>query len=428
MKIGILCHADASGGAARAAYRLMKALQSTPDVNVEMRVGFKTTNENNVRGPNGGFARFLQRAGPSIDSLPLKFGKSYSGGLRSTGIFGTLTAREVNGFDVDVVNLHWMCAGFMSIEEIGKIRKPIVWTMHDMWPFSGSLHYTDDGPNAIWRSGSNERAGENSQWFDFIDGWVWARKRRAWDVASMTFVSPSNWLSHCASESSLLKRGCHTVIPNALDTDIYRPLDKAFARSALRLPLGRPVVTFGALGGSVDPRKGWDLLEAALRIVRERKPDTVCVVYGQSKPTVEPDVGLPIYWLGHVSDDVTLALIYSASDVFALPSRQENLPQAGTEAQACGCPVVAFNTTGMPDVVHDQRTGALVDPFNVTEYAEKIVQILSVADEAETYRLSSRSRAVEKWSNGVVARAYVNVFRKAIEGCSTIDGDVSGVR
>ena len=128
-----------------------------------------------------------------------------------------------------------------------------------------------------------------------------------------------------------------------------------------------------------------------------------------------PQLGLPLHWLGHLSDDVTLSILYSAVDVTVVPSRQENLPQSGTEAQACGCPVVAFNTTGLKDIVEHEQTGYLAEAYKTEDLARGIMWVLEDKDRHSKLSVQARQRAVSLWSHEVVVPQYLEVYGRAID-------------
>jgi glycosyltransferase involved in cell wall biosynthesis len=301
----------------------------------------------------------------------------------------------------------------MSIEDIGRFSKPIVWTLHDMWAFSGTEHYIDDELTARWRTGyfAHNRPS-NHRGLD-VDSWVWHRKRRAWQQP-IHIVTPSQWLADCARTSCLMRDWPIHTIPNTLDTEKFSPQDKTMARKKLGLPEDKHLVLFGSPGDEQNLRKGWDILKLALAQLSTRITNVAGVIFGQSKPVDPPQLGLPLYWMGRLNDEVTVALLYSAVDVVVVPSRQDNLPQTGTEAQTCGCPVVAFNTCGLPSVVIHQETGYLAKCFDSDDLAKGIEWVL--ADTERHARLShqARERAVQLWSPDVVSKQYINVYEQAI--------------
>jgi glycosyltransferase involved in cell wall biosynthesis len=333
----------------------------------------------------------------------------------AAAFFSSGLDKEINAARTQVVNLHWVCGNMLSVKDIGLIRKPLVWTMHDMWPFCGAEHYADDAPGARFEVGYNRanRPFGNSR-LD-VDRWVWKNKCKAWRKP-MHIVTPSSWLAECARRSVLMRDWPITVIANPLDTHVYQPRSKLFARKSFDLPEDKTLIAFGAIGGGLDSRKGFGMLLAALKLVADDNKDFACVVFGQSEPKIVPDIGLPIYWMGHLNDDLSLSLLYSAVDVMVVPSLQENLPQSGTEAQACGCPVVAFNCTGLPDIVEHMVTGYLAEAYSISDLASGINWVVKDNERHAQLSRSARERALNLWSEKVVIPQYMKVYQDAIDG------------
>ncbi|MDB5762850.1 MAG: glycosyl transferase family protein [Herminiimonas sp.] len=412
-RIEIISNADNVGGASRAAYRLYRSLLSE-NIETKMVVREKKTDDCRVYGPStpGEKLRAIMR--PKIGGRLLRLQKSENVNPHSVNILPSNWAGAINGSNIDVVNLHWIGGETISIEDIGRIRKPIVWTLHDMWAFCGSEHVTDDGPDARWRHGysANNRPRQSSG-LD-IDRYIWNRKQRAWKNP-MHIVTPSRWLADCARQSALMKDWPVHVIPNVLDTGIFKPLDRAYSRHILNLPADKKIILFGAMGGGRSFNKGYDLLLDALKYLaaNNRNNNFMCVVFGQSEPEHSPDISFPIQWMGHIGDDATLALLYSAADVMIIPSRQENLPQSGTEAHACGCPVVAFNCTGLPEVVDHHMTGYLARPYEAADMAHGIEWVLGDEARHAGLGLAARKKAENLWSAGTVIPAYLNAYESA---------------
>lgn len=212
------------------------------------------------------------------------------------------------------------------------------------------------------------------------------------------------------------------MIPNPLDTRQFQPWPKDLARDILNLPPSVPLVLFGAIGGSKDPRKGWDLLQPALVFVLNQLPCVQGAIFGQSEPANPPQIGLPLHWLGHFHDDATLALAYSAADVMVVPSRQETFGQTASEAQSCGCPVVAFDCTGLPDVVEHGVTGYLARPYELEDLAKGIRWVLEDPERHARLSAAARERAVRLWSPEVVVPQYLRVYESAIAGGGALRG------
>jgi glycosyltransferase involved in cell wall biosynthesis len=416
MKPLILSYSDSTEGASRAATRLHKALLEN-NIQNRMLVGVKKTDLSTVDTVQGKISQALRVIRPALGAQLMRLQKSANPILHSPAILPSGLVTEINNSESDVLNVHWINKEFLSIEDIGHLGKPIVLTLHDMWAFCGSEHYSSDDINARWRMGyTSDNRPEGHSGVD-IDRWVWKRKLNAWRTP-MHIVTPSHWLAECVKNSVIMRDWPVTVIPNPLDTQQYQPWPKAMARTLLGLPTTAPLVLFGALGGGLDPRKGWDLLQAALEQIAIEKPDVHCIILGQSEPVQSPRLGLPLHWLGHLNDDVTLSLVYSAVDVTVVPSRQENLPQSGTEAQACGCPVVAFNTTGLQDLVEHQQTGYLADAYNCEDLANGIMWILEEKERHSRLSAQARQRAVSLWSHGVVVPQYLEAYRRAIDAAN----------
>lgn len=415
MKVRQIAYSDAYDGASRAAGRLRNALIHS-GLTCTAMVRVKWGDEASVLGPNG-------LTGKLFDRVRLPLGKKLLNKLsavhydyHSANLLPSRLASVLNESDVDVVNLHWVGGETLSIEDIGRLRKPLVWTLHDMWPFCGTEHYAPDDIGARWRTGyqRSERLPGDSG-LD-MDRWVWRRKRAAWKHP-MQIVAPSSWLAACARESALFRNWPITVIPNVLDTARFQPLEQAFCRRALGLPSEGRIVLFGAMGGGRDSRKGFELLLEALSHLGKRyvNPEIMCVVFGGHAQAVAPAMPFPVRWIGQLNDDFTLALLYNAADVMVVPSRQENLPQTATEPQACGCPVVAFDCTGFRDVVVHRETGYLARAFDTEEMAEGLHWILENADLRNKMGGAARARALSHWTPEIVVPKYLRVFQDAID-------------
>jgi glycosyltransferase involved in cell wall biosynthesis len=410
LKVIQLNHSDINGGAARAAYRIHHALLASSGIDSVMYVNSAIAGDWTVSGLNSKMEKAFAKVRPTLGGLANLTMKTGNPIIHSPALFRSNWPEKLNVSNADVVHMHWVAGEMLSIADIGRITKPLVWTLHDMWAFCGAEHYTEE---FRWREGymkHNRPAYESG--FD-LNRWVWERKRKHW-LKPMQIVTPSCWLAQCVQESALMKGWPVTIIPNALDTDRWVPVEKQIARRLLNLPPDVPIVMFGALGGGRDPRKGYDLLQKSLKLLRGQIQGLELVVFGQLAPKELPVLGFPIHYTGHLHDDVTLQLLYSAIDVMVVPSRLEAFGQTASEAHACGTPVVAFNIGGLPDIIDHERTGYLAQPFDVEDLAKGIHWVLNDAERYKVLSHASRKKAVRCFDCSVVAEMYRVAYEQAI--------------
>ncbi|MBN4866507.1 MULTISPECIES: glycosyltransferase family 4 protein [Providencia] len=421
MKIIHLSNSDISGGAARAAYRLHKALQES-GIDSQMFVRTKKSDDWTVLSTLSNTKKLFNLLRPTLGKKLSKLQHSDNINLRSVNWLPSSWSKEINSSDIDIVNIHWVGSETLSIEDIGQIKKPIVWTMHDMWPFCGAEHYTNDDQKARWLTGykKNNRLPHESK-ID-IDRLTWERKKKAWKNTNMHIISPSQWLADCAKQSVLFQNNHISTIPNPLDTNVYQPIDKNFCKRMLKLPIDKNIILFGAIGGGNDPRKGYDLLKKALFQLRNLiDPNSVeCVIFGQSEPKSPIELPFNTHWLGHINDDITLALIYNTATLMVVPSRAENLPQTATEAQSCGIPVVCFATTGLLDTVDHEKTGYLVKPFDTMELASSMAQILNDSQKQLYLSKGAREKALSSWRKDIIIEHYNDIYQSILSKNSSI--------
>ncbi|QNI57169.1 hypothetical protein SynBIOSU31_00256 [Synechococcus sp. BIOS-U3-1] len=320
---------------------------------------------------------------------------------------------RLNVSDADVVHLHWVQNEMLSITDIARIRKPIVWTLHDMWAFCGAEHYTTDHR---WRDGyRSDNRPDHESGFD-LNRTTWQRKRKHWR-RPLQIVCPSQWLADCVHASALMADWPVAVVPYPVDTNRWQPIEQRLARHLLELPQDCPLLLFGAIGGGNDHRKGMDLLLTALTQLRTEGnlQDLRLMVFGQLAPQSPPQLGFPVHYTGHLHDDLSLRVLYSAADVMVVPSRQDNLPNTGLEAHACGTPVVAFNTGGLTDIIDDRVTGALAEPFEPASLAAAISWVLANPKRRNALGAAARKRAECLWAPRRIAGLYKKIYLSAIE-------------
>src|SRR5690606_3447767 len=223
----------------------------------------------------------------------------------------------------------------------------------------------------------------------------------------------SKWMKDCAESSPLLNDKPVVNLPNPINIEVFKPLNKEVARTALCLPQGKKLITYGAMSATGDPRKGYKALVEALYKFRERD-DIEVVIFGASRPEHGVDTVLPTHYLGRLYDDPTLALLYSAADVMVVPSLQENLSNAIMESLSCGTPVVAFDVGGNGDMVEHKVNGYLATAFSPESLSEGLQWVIDNPSH-EQLRIAARSTIAVNFKQDLVANSYRELYESVIE-------------
>lgn len=409
MKVGLFSTSDIEGGAPRATFRLFQALKES-GTDVSLVVQRQRTQAAGVIPTQRMMGWETSRIRMILDRLPAVFIDPVKRPRVVPNWVPDALPQLAATKGFDVVNLHLVNCGFMRIESLARFRQPLIWTLHDMWVFTGGCAYSEGCERYQDSCGCCPLLGAKKE--NDLSRRVWDRKRQAWGNLDLTIVTPSQWMKTCAERSSLLGRYPIKCIPYGIDTELFQPEPQAEARRTLRLNVDAYLVLFGATAAESDPRKGFDLLAATLaRLPREISGRPVVgVVFGNQRDVMIPGLDIPLISLGQLSDDKILRMVYSAADVFAAPSREDNLPNTVIESLACGTPVVAFNIGGMPDMIDSGRTGRLVAPFNTEEFAAAIVAELAADQPAR--RAACRASATRFFSQARQAAAYNQLYEQ----------------
>ena len=413
MKILHLNTSDISGGAARAAYRIHKGLQGI-GMDSKMLVQTKLSDDKTVIGPGNKVKKGLALLRPTLDAT---FKNLFSGG--SETIFSSAwlpfsgIPSQIRSISPDIVHLHWICGGMLRIEELKRINKPIIWTLHDMWAFTGGCHYSDNCDRFQQGCGNCQQLNKSSK--NDLSRLVLRRKKEAWNELDITIVTPSRWLAECAKKSSLFKGRRIEVIHNGLNLNLFKSVDKTTARRIWDLPINKKLILFGAMSATSDQNKGFDLLYEGLKqLAAKWSGKAELIVFGASEPENPPDFGLPVHYLGRLHDDVGIALLYAAADVMIAPSRQDNLPNTVVEPLACGTPVVAFDIGGMPDMIDHQINGYLAKPYDTSDLAAGINRVLSNENCHKELCINAREKAVACFDIETIARQYAELYGEVL--------------
>ena len=412
MRVLIINTSERTGGAAVAANRLMKALNNN-GVKVKMLVRDKETDALTVVGlPQSPMLRvhFLWERLVVFCYLHFRRRHLFEVDIANAG---TDITKLPEFQEADVIHLHWVNQGMLSLKGIaGLLRsgKPVVWTMHDIWPATAICHvtlgcrsFTSHCRNCrLLPGGGSDR--------DLAYG-VWEKKRRLLHDGSVYFVACSRWLESEARQSGLLKGQKIGSIPNPIDTHIYNRCNKAEARRRLGLPTDRKLILF-ASQRVTNENKGMSYLIEACRLLADIPRLGVVILGGHAEEVVE-QLPLEAFPLGYVNDEQRIVDVYNAADVFVLPSLSENLPNTIMEAMACGVPCVGFRVGGIPEEI-DHRTNGYVAEYRQTDdLARGIRWILTEAD-YEALSSEAVRKVARSYSQQSVAMKYLDVYHQAM--------------
>jgi glycosyltransferase involved in cell wall biosynthesis len=411
MKILSVCNSDIASGAPQATYRLHKALLDA-GTESQMLVQFKSSDDFTVIGPITRIQKMIGRLRIHLDPLPVYLYKDRKKQLFSPSWvpFSTIVNR-INTISPDLVHLHWINGGMMRIEDIVKIKAPIVWSLHDNWGFTGGCHVMWECEKYKDACGACPRLGSSKE--NDLSRSIFNRKRKTFSkLKNMTVIGLSNWLANCAKESSLFKNNHVICLPNPINTKNFAPLDKIESRKLFNLPEDKKLVLFGAQSATTDINKGFNKLTEALKNINTQNVELL--VFGSSQPKQTQNFKQPVNYLGYLHDNLSLRALYSAADVMVVPSIQEAFGQTASESMACGTPVVAFGATGLLDIVDHRVNGYLAKPFDTNDLAQGIDWVLNAENYSELCK-NAQDKVLKEFDSEVVAKKYIALYEKILK-------------
>lgn len=396
------------GGAARAAGRLNLALQKE-GLDSKLFVQNRESSSEDVIGPKGNIQPLLSRAKPYLNNLPLrKYKQRRPEKFSPSSVAIAPVIDQINRLNPDIVHLHWIVNGFIRIEDLKKIKAPIVWSLHDMWPFTGGCHYDSECERFV--SGCYDCPVLQSGKKKDLSYHTFKRKTKTYaQLKNLTIVGLSKWLGECAKRSLLFKDFQIDNLPNPIDPDTYSLMDKQEARSLLNLNSDKKYILFGA--SDDNPRKGNAELDKALKELASKNYELLVLNPQTNK---KDSYLLPAQIISKLNDDLSLKVLYNATDVMVLPSLQENLSNVIMESMACGTPVVAFDIGGNPDMIDHRKNGYLAKPFETMDLAKGISWVLENKDYKKISD-SARRKVMEEFESKKVAKRYVNLYTGILE-------------
>ena len=420
MKVALINTSDSGGGAAEACMRLLKALQ-LQSVDVTMVVQHKKRAEQAVYTVERNiFGRLRSKFNFLLERIPFMLFKERDKQVRfafSPANAGTDISNSKIIQDADIIHLHWTNSGFLSINDIKKIialNKPVIWTLHDMWAFTGGCHYS--GPCNHFKNQCGNcfflRYPDDNDISH--DGWL-AKKEMFSIAKNLSIVTCSHWLGETAMKSTLLKGLMIQAIPNPIDTELFSPQDKAAAKIKWGISSTARIILFGAANIN-HVRKGIGFLVDALQHLHDgykSNSGIEVVIFGKNKHFDVEKLPFIVRQLNIVTSPAELAEIFSMADVFVSPSIEDNLPNMIMEAMSCGTPVVAFNTGGIPDLIDHQVNGYLAEFKSATDLASGIDDVFNPLNH-DKYSAAARYKVKRMFNNEKVAGQYIDLYKSVL--------------
>lgn len=427
-----VCTSDVTGGAARAAYRIHTSVQEQ-QIDSQMLVKQRGTNDPKVHElseyvPTNAiykvfdwvagklknkYQHYLWHSYPNRDA-------NYKSDLRSTCVFGAFSA-----YEYDLIHLHWINQRFIPLSILPRLHKPVVWTLHDSWPFCGVCHYFLDCEKYQHQCGSCPQLGSHNA--NDLSYKVWKKKKQIYNQLDLHIVSPSQWLADCARKSSLFSDVDIRVIPNCIDTTLYRPLAEEESISNLSAAqkqntavsrilraagekAEKPFVLYGAVNAATDRRKGFSSLLSALKLLDKQGYRANLVVFGANETDLPLHFDhINVIFAGYISDTDILVALYNLANVMVVPSLTENLSCAIMESLSCGTPVCCFHIGGNSDMVEHRKNGYLVTENDCVEMATGIKECIVHSAEWGT---AARESVLRKYTADIVAKQYVALYKE----------------
>lgn len=410
---------DGNGGAGRGCMRLNRALISQ-GVNSKMVVHYKfgnnpqigTFNTNKIQKSYAAFTIILERI------LARRFLKPLMKTPFSFAWFGRPVIHHPDVKNADVIHLHWINHGFLNpkhIAEIAKLNKPVVWTFHDSNAFTGGCHVRYACDHFMRECGNCPlliKAADND-----ISNQNWLQKNKAYQELDFAIAAPSLWMQRSIAASSLMRGKAVYHIPNTLETDIFKPVDKQQAKEKTGLPIDKFIFLSGFMPSRKDLHKGTQYLLDSMELLKQRlgvDADKIeLIVFGNRGTEGLPDFPFKTSFLGTINNDEQLALHYAAADAFLIPSLEDNLPYTVMESLACGTPVIAFTTGGIPDMVRHQYNGYLATYRSAESFTDGMEWVIKYP-QRQLLQKQARQTVTDTFSEEIIAKKHIELYQSLL--------------
>ncbi|MEN8157835.1 MAG: glycosyltransferase family 4 protein [Bacteroidota bacterium] len=418
MKILLISKYFKTGGAAISSARLFEALKMN-GVDVKMLVQEEHNEKEGVYATTGGMVKRWINLGRFIIERLTFLRHESSKTVRflfSPANAGENLIRNRHVKEADIIHLHWINAAFLSVRSLKKLfnsGKPVVWTFHDMWAFTGGCHYALECDHYTRECGQCpylKKPGKGD-----LSHRIWKRKEKLFRDNKVTVITPSKWLNECASSSSLLRHCEFHTIRYSMDQTLFKPAEREMACRNLGLDPEKKYILFGAAAVR-SMLKGFDFFLEAIRILHKAlDPEAGVEILLFGKTSGDEDRLFPMNTrnISYINSPETIAELYSAAHLFVIPSLQDNFPNTILESMLCGTPVVGFRSGGIPEMIDHKVTGYLAEHKSSTDLAEGMKWVL-FTDAYESMSAEARSSAVRRYSRKQAAEKHVALYKELL--------------
>lgn len=406
MKILHLSYYDNFGGASKASLRIFKS-QRSAGINSKMLVFSKNLKDKNIFS-------FKNKIQIKLNNLLVRliyffFFKNSKMPL-SVNLFNSGMVNFINKSNYDIINFHWINHEMLSLKEIWKIEKPIVWTIHDQWPFASIEHYISEKDNRY-------RLGYNNKNSTFIERTIWRIKKKIFEKKISFIIGPSKWIAQESKQSLIFKKKKHFIIPYPILKENYKfqKKDMAIKKTSFNNLKEKFIITYGASSSVSDERKGFKYVLKVIEKFKHLNDDILFIIFGEYSENLKKYKNVINY--GHIKSNKILANIYSSSDIFLAPSLNDNLPLSIMESISCGTPVVAFNSGGIKDLIWHKKNGYLAKKGSLEDFVKGINYFKKI-DLKKKYNYLEKmkyKKFIKIYSPQVVAKKYESMYKELVK-------------
>jgi len=398
---------DLNGGAAISVNRLHKALIKM-NIDSKILVAEKLGDDVNVIGPSSTFEIIISQLKISLSRfLKRNLIKTNNKETFSFNFFNTNILKKINKINADIVHIHWIGNEMISISQLKKINKPVVWTFLDMWAFCGAEHHSYDNRYIDGYNKGNRPKDESGLDLNKI---IWKYKKKKFDF-DFTIIAVSKSFYQMIKQSNLHKHREVVHIPPNLDFSIWKPRDKKLSKELFGFNDNKKILLFGS-ATMTNSRKGFDLL---INLFKHHKFKNHKLIIFGGKPKNLDDLNIDHEYIGVLKDSYSLNMLYSAADVMLIPSRIEGFGLIGLEANSCGTPCVIFENTGPEDYTKHKKNGYVAKYLDINDYANGITWILDNLERSQ--ELSSRcvENVKNSYNDELLGKKYIQTYQDLLE-------------